>query len=380
MHLFEGLDTHFVHGAIERDRSRWRRWLLQALNVIRSLAALPGEIWFLRRMRADHGIALVHVNSIVALTAGLAARLLGLPVIWHVREILAEGVWPRMARRGVLASADHIIAVSEAAARPFRGSNIPLHVVHNPIHVIHNAVDLSGFEAPADPARVRHDLGLPPGVPVVGFVGKLFSTKGAIDLVRAAPLIRRQIPGVCFLIVGGSDAQATGRAEATWTDRARWWLGFGEAPDNLDLLRSEAERLGIADCLHLVGSRSDVPRVLAAMDVVALPSHTEAFGRTVIEAMAASRPVVSVAIDGIPELIRDGENGVLVAAPPRPEELARAIVALLRDEGKRRALGRAARASVVERFSASDHAARIVSVYEEILTHIGRQDQMRRTY
>lgn len=373
MHLFEGLDTHFVLGAIERDPARWRRWSLQTLTAARAAAALPGEISFLRRLRAGHGVV-VHVNSIVALTAGLSARLLGLPVVWHVREILAQGFWARLARRIILHSASRIVAVSGAAAGPFQDADVP-------VRVVHNAVDLRGFDPTIDGAPARHELGLPLDAPVVGFVGKLFPSKGAFDLLRAMPLVIGEIPGAHCLIVGGDDHPRPLSAQPTWKSSLRRGLGFGQAVDYPRLLRSEADRLGLGGRVRFLGPRHDVPRLLSAMDVVALPSRTEAFGRTIIEAMAMARPVVSVAIEGILDLIRHDENGILIPPPPRVEDLAVVIVSLLKDRSRREALGRAARVSVVDRFSAERHARTIMAVYEELATgHIGRQVQMPRAY
>ncbi|HEV8700172.1 MAG TPA: glycosyltransferase family 4 protein [Candidatus Polarisedimenticolia bacterium] len=373
MHLFEGLDTHFVQGAIERDPSGWRRSSLQALTAARAAAALPGEIAFLRRLRARQGVV-VHVNSIVALSAGLAARLLGLPIVWHVREILAPGVWGRIARRIILYSASRIVAVSAAAAAPFQDAGVP-------VQVVHNAIELKAFDPSLDGAPVRRELGLPPDTPVVGFVGRLFPSKGTFDLLQAMSIVSREFPGAHLLIVGGDDPPQAHSSGATWKGRLRRRLGFGQAPDYLPLLRSEADRLGLGDRVHLLGPRHDTPRLLAAMDVVALPSRTEAFGRTIIEAMAMARPVVSVAVEGILDLIRHDENGILIPPPSRVEDLAVAIAALLKDPGRREALGREGRLSVVDRFSAERHARAIMAVYEDLAAgHIGRQVQMPRAY
>ncbi len=358
MELFGGLDTHFVQGALERDPARWRRWSLQILNAVRAAAALPGEISFLRRLRAGHGVV-VHVNSIVALTSGLSARLLGLPVVWHVHEILAQGFWPQLARRIILHSASRIVAVSGAAAEPFRNTAVP-------VAVVHNAVDLRAFDATLDGAPVRHELGLPLGAPVVGFVGKPYPSKGAFDLLRAMPHILGQVPAAHLLMVGGDDPAPPLAAAPTWRGRVRRRLGFGQGRDYLGLLRSEADRLGLAGRVHFLGSRPDVPRLVSAMDVVALPSRTEAFGMTIIEAMAMAKPVVSVAVEGVLDLIRHDENGILIPPPPRAEDLAVAIVSLLGNRARRESLGRAARASVVDRFSAERHARAIMGVYDEL--------------
>src|SRR5207245_4135087 len=125
-------------------------------------------------------------------------RMLGLPVVWHVREILAQGFWARLARRIIVRSASRIVAVSNAAAKPFQDVNAA-------VRVVHNAVDLSRFDPTTEGASVRPELGLSPDAPVVGFVGKLFPSKGAFDLFRSMPLVLREIPSAHFLIVGGDD-------------------------------------------------------------------------------------------------------------------------------------------------------------------------------
>jgi glycosyltransferase involved in cell wall biosynthesis len=371
MHLSEGLDRHFLRDALQRDPAGWRRFSLQVLTATRAAAALPREILFLNRLRAARG-AIVHVNSIVALTAGVSARLLGLPVVWHVREILARGLWPRLARTIILHSASRIVAVSQAAAVPFLDAGVP-------VHVVHNAVDLDAFDPNLQGASARRELGLGLDAPVIGFVGR--PSKGAFELVRAMPIVLQGFPATQFLIVGGDDRPASLPAQSTWKSGLRRRLGFGEPIDHLKLLRSEADRLGLSDRVRFLGPRHDLPRLLAAMDIVALPSHTEAFGRAVIEAMAMAKPVVSVAVEGILDLIRQGETGILIPPPPRPEDLGTAITSLLRDPGGREALGRAARLSVIERFSAARHARAIMAVYEELAgSHIGRQVQMPRAY
>jgi len=277
--------------------------------------------------------------------------------VWHVREILATNLWGRVARSIILRCATRIIAVSEAAARPFRSWHVP-------VHVIHNAVDLTRFDPGLDRVAARRHLGLNPEAPIVGYVGQLNRDKGINELIAAVPLIRRHFPKTEFAIVGGSKHAAP--VSRSWKHRLRRSLGFGEPVDQWQRVRAEIAHRGLEGSVHLLGALEDVPGALAAMDVVALPSWSEAFGRTVVEAMAMARPVVSVDVGGIHEIIRSPETGLLIPPPPHPEKLAEAIGMLLKDESLRAVIGRAARASVVDRFTPRMHLDAVEAVYRAL--------------
>jgi glycosyltransferase involved in cell wall biosynthesis len=203
------------------------------------------------------------------------------------------------------------------------------------IAVVYNAVDLARFDAPP-PASLRAPLDAGEG-PLLLTLARLEPQKGLDVLLRAAA----ETPGAHFAIAG-------------------------EGP-----LRSElealAEELGIAERVHLLGRRSDVPELLAASDAFVLPSLYEGSSLAVLEAMAARRPVVSSAIPGTDELIEDGASGLLVP-PGEAAALAAALRRLLDDEGLRGELARRARARVEERFSPAALASSVEAVYEELLS------------
>ena len=139
----------------------------------------------------------------------------------------------------------------------------------------------------------------------------------------------------------------------------------GEGPERRGL-EALAAGLGIADRVHFLGHRTDIPRLLAACDVFALPSLYEGTSLAVLEAMAARRAVVSSAIGGTDELIDDGESGLLVPPGDAPA-LAAAIGRLLADRGLRESFGARARERVEADFTRQAMADRVTAIYERVL-------------
>jgi glycosyltransferase involved in cell wall biosynthesis len=298
---------------------------------------LPAAVVALRRLRAllaGERVALVHAHgSRGALYAALAARGLGVPLVWHVRVADADP-WldPLLAR---LASS--IIVNSAATAARLR--RVP--VAAPKLTIVPNGVDLVRFAPrPADPA-LRTALGLDPAVPVVGYFGRLEHGKGVDVLLDAAARVQAKLPAA-FVLVGGGPLRAP--------------------------LAARAAAAGLP--ARFVGQRDDVPELLRLCAVVVLPSRQEAFGRVLIEAMAAGVPVVATAVGGIPEVCTDGVTGLLVP-PEDPDALAAAIALTLTDQAATAARVAAAAADVRARFDLDAHAARVQAVYARVLARGG---------
>jgi glycosyltransferase involved in cell wall biosynthesis len=139
----------------------------------------------------------------------------------------------------------------------------------------------------------------------------------------------------------------------------------GEGPQR-PALEAQAAKLGISERVRFLGFRRDIPELLAASDVFALPSLYEGTSLALLEAMAAGRAIVSSAIGGSDELIDDGASGLLIA-PRDADALVEALHRLLADEGLRSALGRYARERVIRDFSPTAMADRVTRIYTEIL-------------
>jgi glycosyltransferase involved in cell wall biosynthesis len=199
--------------------------------------------------------------------------------------------------------------------------------------------DLAAFTgAPArDVARAR--LGVDTTRPLVVLVARLVPVKDVTTFVRGVAILRQRIPGVQAVVVGDG-TERTG-------------------------LEALARELGLDDTVAFWGWRADIENVYAAADVVALTSLNEGSPVTLIEAMSCGRPVVATRVGGVPDVVADGESGLLV--PPRdPEALANALAALLRDPGLRARYGDAARA-VAPRFTKERLIADMERLYNQLL-------------
>jgi len=312
---------------------------VDALPVCADSWRRPGEVrrlgGFVRRWRPD--VVNPHLFRSTAVAAPLA-RCHGAGAVvetYHGRE-----GWRRGGLRGsflpdrlVARCVDRVIAVSEAAAAFLvRGKGYPAAKVV----VVPNGRDLSRFTPGRDREAARKELGVDRHTPLAGVVGRLEPQKGHAWLLQAWPDVLRHLPDARLVVIGD---------------------GALRQP-----LESRARAAGVAGSVLFTGFRTDVPRLLDAVDVVVLPSLYEGMPLTAIEAAAMARPVVATAVDGTPEVVRDGETGLLVPPADAPA-LARALAALLRDPDGARRLGAAARARALARFDLARQVERTAAVY-----------------
>jgi glycosyltransferase involved in cell wall biosynthesis len=275
----------------------------------------------------------VHVNCLSHLRGAAAARSLGLPVVWHLREILPPGPRRRWFAGRLHSDAARIVAVSEAVAGWVREEGLGDHV-----KVVHNGVDLPGGNVDREVMRGR--FGLPAEAIVVGLFSQLVVHKGALDLVRAAHSAVSEMPELHFLIAG--------HGPASFADR----------------LQSEMAAGAAADHIHLVPPQPEIWELLAAVDVLALPTRwPDPLPRAVMEAMAAGRPVVAYKDGGVSEMVADGETGLLCRRG-EVRDLTRAILELAGDEALRGRLGEAGRKRARDLFSVALHVERMEAVLE----------------
>jgi glycosyltransferase involved in cell wall biosynthesis len=268
-----------------------------------------------------------------ALAAAVAARVRTVATVQLIPEFELErgSAWQL---RALAAGVDRYVAVSADVA-----DELVARFRYPPakVEVVYNAVRLERFEDPPPPGlRAQLDLGR--GLPVVLTCARLDEQKGHDVLLRAAA----RLPEVAFALAG-------------------------EGPER-PRLEALADELGIADRVLFLGYRTDIPELLAACDVFALPSLYEGSSLAVLEAMAARRAVVSSAIGGTDELVDDGEDGILLP-PGEVEPLVAALRQLLADGGRRESLGRRARERVEADFTPAAMRGRIVAIYEELLVH-----------
>jgi glycosyltransferase involved in cell wall biosynthesis len=208
----------------------------------------------------------------------------------------------------------------------------------------------NGIPSPANGAvaDVRAELGIEPGAPVLGVVCELRAQKALEVLFEAAALLRAEFPALKVLVAGDGP------------ERAR--------------LEEGARRLVVADTVLFLGIRRDVPAVLAAVDVAVLSSDYEGSPLSVMEYMAAAKPVVSTRVGGVPELVKEGVHGLLVE-PRDPAALAEAVARLVRDPVLAKRLGAEGRQRQQREFSLEAMVRRIENLYEELWLASGRRGE-----
>jgi glycosyltransferase involved in cell wall biosynthesis len=213
------------------------------------------------------------------------------------------------------------------------------------IVVIRNGVDTSRFAQPADGDRIRHELGLAPGTPMVTVVSRLTPLKGLEHFLEAAAILKPRFPEARMLIVG-----ETAPGQGAY----------------LTELTARAERLGVADRVIFTGLRSDIPALLGSAAVAVMPSLNEALSNVLLESMAAGAPVVATRVGGTPEALVDGVNGLLVE-PGDAGAIATAVGCLLDDRALAARLGRTARECIAHKFSVERMVQATEHLYANLL-------------
>ncbi|MGZ8432248.1 MAG: glycosyltransferase [Candidatus Deferrimicrobiaceae bacterium] len=312
---------------------------VEELGKLRKGGFDPEIVSLLRSLIRRDRIDLVHAHMYHANLYGrLAAFREGVPAVISVHNTYVR---PKILRRVLnwwLARRTPFILAGSDAIRDdiVKYDGVP----SGKIHVIPYGVDAEQFHCALSRGEAREKLGLPKERFIVGTVGRLEEQKGQINLIDAAGRLSREGREVTLLIVG------SGREE--------------------DRLREQAIREGIGDAVLFLGTRRDLSELFRAMDVFAFPSLWEGFPIALLSAMAAGLPVIVTPVGGVPEVVKDGINGLIVPAGD-PTALAAAIWRVHEDPVGASVLGGAAEATVRNRYSHRTTARRIMEIYEQVL-------------
>jgi glycosyltransferase involved in cell wall biosynthesis len=291
----------------------------------------------LLRRRAD----LLHTHTQLApnILGRIAARAAGIPVVshLHIENYVRANRLARLAHRtldnATARLCSRIVVVSEETKRAFERQGYP----GRSMEVVYNGVELP---PPPRDGDLRRELRIPTDVPVVAEVARLAEVKGQRVLIDALA----RLDGACAVLIG-DDLEQRGAFRAE--------------------LARHAERRGVADRVVFAGYRPNAAALAGEADVFVLPSSAEGLPVVLLEAMAHGRPVVATRVGGTPELVTDGETGLLVS-PGDVEALASALEGLLRDPERRRRLGDAGRRRVEKHFSAEAMTRRLLEIYQEV--------------
>jgi glycosyltransferase involved in cell wall biosynthesis len=302
--------------------------------AVRELAA------YLRREEIDLLHAHMHRAEVIGARAALAA---GTPVVMATvhssRVRSAEDIATIAALTPVM---DRLIVPSASIEAKVRAEGRGAAA----FTIIPNGVDLARFDLPVGACALRREFGIPGGAPLLGVVARLEPEKGHRYLIEAMPAILRGASETWLVIVGEGSLDAELRLQAAALP----------APAGSRII--------------FTGRREDVAAITGDLDVAVLPSLREAQGISILEAMARRKPVVASAVGGIPEVLTDGHDGLLVP-PADPDALAEACIRLACSPSERARLGEAGRATVEARFSLDAMVRQIEAVYDEGLVRAG---------
>lgn len=333
-----GVETHVLStGATEghlADQFRELGYTVHHSPFRVSTGFFHGLYVLMRRERFD----VVHIHTEQAFFwYGITARAAGVPrVVHHVHgyfpfegALRAERILQRFLGRVLLGMTS--IAVSPSVA-----ANEHRRFLH-PSTVVSNWVDADVFHpVPTDERRaLRARLGLPGSAPLIVSVGACAPLKNHAVIVESLPLVRTLAPDAQYVHVGSGPQETAERALA--------------------------ERLGVGGQCHFMGERDDVEDVLAACDVLAMPSEREGLGMAALESLSCGLPVVATDVPGLRDVIVNGLTGALV--DPSAESLAAAVACLLGEPSLCKRLGAEGRRAVIENYSTAAGVAAWLSVY-----------------
>lgn len=360
-----GMKEHLISLLKHIDRKKYRVYLacpwdpglnsaISHLDVTIVNVDLAGElrptadlkaIWQIVKYLRQFKIDILHIHSSKAgLVGRLAAIIARTPaVVFTVHNFIFYEQMSRTKKKAYAVAeaflaryTDKIITVSGALAK---GLVADEGIAICKIASIYNGIDLEPFEVPVQKASILEGLGLDPQRPVVGTVARLAPQKGVKYLLEAAQVVQAKLPQVQFLIVGDGPL--------------------------MDELQREKARLGVTGVVF-AGYLDNVVPVMKALDIFVLPSITEGLGLTILEAMAAEKPVIATAVGGVPEVVVPEETGILVAAADE-NELGQALLRLLEDSPLQNRMGLNGKQRVRELFSLEHMIAETERIYTQVL-------------
>jgi glycosyltransferase involved in cell wall biosynthesis len=311
---------------------------------------LLGRSWAnvlrLRKMIHEVGADVVYTNTSAIFESALAARLAGVPHVWHVHEVLADGNQMQqllplpVMKRLIYRLSNRMVFESHAARRVFETST-----PGDKSEVVYNSLRL----APGGP-HDRERFGFCPDDFVLGFVGQFNDRKNPLALIRAL-------------------------AKAACLPRLRC-LFAGEGPLEA-AMRTEVARLGLAEHCRIIGFQADVAPLMQAIDVLVLPSRQESFGLVLVEAASLGKPAIACRCEGPSEIVVDGQTGLLVPQDD-VEHLARAIERMFADDGCRARMGEAARRRANEEFCPVKNTRKLERLLAEVIEESRRKRRGKR--
>ena len=307
-------------------------------NPFRYMKTLGSMCKHTRGARAD----IIHLNHQGLVEFAVqAGRLTRRPIVCHIRNLL--GVDELVPLLPWLLKVDAIVGVSRAVLAPLLAAGLP----ESRAHLIHNGIDITRLQTINCPRVLHKELKLSDTVRLIGVLGRVVPEKGIEEFIAAAEIVSRQRQDLHFVIVGEDDAQG----------------------NYIKRLQRHLQQHGMSNSITFTGFRSDIPDILDDLEVVVLPSRSdmpEGLPNTVLEGLAAGKLVVATRNSGVPEVIQDGVNGLLVDCDDIPGVASAITKALDMPKDAREAMKTAARQSVQDR-TVENQVKQLGELYRELL-------------
>jgi glycosyltransferase involved in cell wall biosynthesis len=314
---------------------------LHALAWPPTLVRLARAAMRMRRLVRERQVRLAQCGDVLGLLVLVPAMLSGLRVVYQVNYL---GHGPRLRLFGILARFVGAVVACSAWQRDAvvaAAASLASRTV-----VIHPGIDTAAFGS-GNGAAVRQEWGVPAEAPLIGMLARYDVWKGHRTFLEAAVRVLERRPDARFAMIGGALNSTV----------------LGHVGAYRRQILDELEALGLHDRVLAIDHRDDVPDVLAALEVVVLPSVDEPFGMVLIEAMAAGRPVVAADSGGPREIVQDAETGLLFRTGDAAS-LAAAILKLLDDAGLARSLADAGSRRARDAFHKNRYAREMEAVYD----------------
>lgn len=288
----------------------------------------------LRRILRAERPDLIHLHSRrgADFWGGLAGRSLGLPTLLTRRVDNPE---PRWWVRRKYRLYDKVVTISEGIRQVLIEEGVPA----GKVVTVRSAVDTQRYRPGGDRNWLLREFGLPEQALAIGMIAQFIPRKGHYDLLAAARRVVAESPLCRFVL-------------------------FGKGPLEEEIKQAIHEQ-GLERCVLPCGFRTDLERIIPALDLVVHPAKMEGLGVSLLQAAACEVPIVATPVGGIPEIVRDGETGVLVPIGD-VERLAAVLLELASDQTRRHRMGRAARERVLREFSIETMVAGNLAVYDEL--------------
>lgn len=314
------------------------------LFILKYYILLPWRILRIVHLMQRENVDLVFSNELLLLEGGVAARLMRRPHIYHVHNTLLSTYFRTYLPTGfikwlTLKLADKMVFVSRRQMQELFENPKE----ENKFKVVNQGFDTQYFSR-ADEKDIiwRHKMAISENSPLVVLIAASARNKGQEDFLRAASIVREALPDTQFAIIGGGDQRY------------------------LKELREMAVQLGLNDKSFFVDFMEDIAPVYHSLDVLVCASMKETFGRTIVEAMLAGKPVVSTRCGGPEDIVIDGVTGLLVPLNS-PQELANAILGILRDRELAQQMGREGKKRADRCYSMQSYARNMQEIIEECI-------------